>query len=83
MPKYTIDEKVKFNAERGTSFGVGYSFAVGLYRDYPKSDAMKKATINSIFTNSKVLAQQGDPFGKGVMCGLRDAANERKAKKKT
>ena len=32
------------------------------------------------YTNAKKLALKGDSYGKGIMCGVRDAASERKAR---
>ena len=38
--------------------------------------------LKEIITTSKELAQKGDDLGKGVMCAVRDCAEERKAKQR-
>ncbi len=78
--KRTVDEKYKYNQEREGSFSTGYCLGVSLYRDYMKSDKETKAMIKEIISNSKELARKGDDLGKGLMCAVRDCAEERKAK---
>lgn len=92
MKKYTVDEKVKhhetipmysdgkFNDR--WEFGIGYDLAVTLYRGYIKADKETRRITDEIIATNKELAKQGDKVGKGFMCGMRDAANERKTKKK-
>ncbi len=80
--KRTVKEKVNYNKGRKTEFSGGYTLGVMLYNDYPKQNGEGKKTINSIVGDSKELAKAGDQWSKGVMCGMRDAANERKAKRK-
>lgn len=77
----TVDEKLQYNRQRKTSFSVAYCFGVSLYRDYPQADAESKALIRQIIDNNKQFARDGDQYAKGFMCGVRDAANERKARK--
>ena len=78
--KRTVDEKYKYNQSRKDTFSTGYCTGVTLYRSYTKSDGETKAIIKDIITTSKELAQNSDKFGKGVMCAVRDCAEERKAK---
>ena len=80
MSKFTLEEKVNYNRNRDSNFSMGYVFGVTLYNDYVKMDKKTKATINSIVTNSKELARNGDEYGKGFMRGMRDAAKDRKEK---
>lgn len=79
--KRTVDEKLKYNRERKTPFSSGYYLGVTLYSDYRKTDDEGKKITRELIDTSKSLALSGDDFGKGFMCGVRDAANERKAKK--
>lgn len=78
--KRTVQEKYEYNKRRKGLFSSGYCYGVMLYRDYPKQDKEGKditeATINICHAN----ALFSDQFGKGVMCGYRDKANERKEK---
>ena len=80
--KRSVDEKLLYNKQRKSPFSVGYVIGVTAYRDYPKSGTKYKATVRSLISNSNDLARMGDDYGKGVMCGVRDAANERKARNK-
>lgn len=80
--KRTVDEKYKYNQARKDTFSTGYCTGVTLYRSYIKSDGETKAMIKEIISNSKELARKGDDLGKGVMCAVRDCAEERKAKQK-
>ena len=78
--KRTVQEKYEYNKRRKGLFSSGYVVGVNLYKDYLKQDKEGKditeATINICHAN----ALFGDEFGKGVMCGYRDKANERKEK---
>ena len=80
--KRTVDEKYKYNQAREGMFSTGYCTGVTLYRSYIKSDGETKALIKNIISNSKELAQKGEDLGKGLMCAVRDCAEERKAKQK-
>lgn len=86
--KRTIDEKLKYNSAQKTAFAYGYRFGVQAYRRYPKADERHKRDISSDIDYNKRLAQTGDKsresvqYAKGFMCGVRDAANERKSKQK-
>ena len=80
--KRSVDEKLRYNESRKGMFSVGYRLAVKTYRDYPKQNAKGRKIIKELITDSNELARTGDGFGKGFMCGVRDAANERKARKK-
>lgn len=78
----TVDEKFKYNEQRGGDFGNGYCFAVTLYREYSNLDRKGKAIVKRLIGQEKELARYSDmQRSKGFMCGIRDAANERKARK--
>ena len=79
--KHSVDEKVSYNKKKKGMFSVGYVFGVSLYRDYPKGDRELKKISESIVSEAKSMAKRGDLYSKGVMCGVRDAANERKRQK--
>ena len=82
--KRTLDEKLEYNRKRadlGSSFSKNYVLGVLLYGEYPKTDAEGKATIKRIIDTEKEFARDGNEGSKGFMCGIRDAANERKARK--
>ena len=86
--KRTVDVKLKYNSAQKTAFAYGYRFGVQAYRRYPKADERHKRDISSDIDYNKRLAQTGDKsresvqYAKGFMCGVRDAANERKSKQK-
>lgn len=86
--KRTIDEKLQYNSAQRTAFAYGYRFGVQAYRRYPKADEKRKRDISGDIDYNKRLAQTGDKsrvsvqYAKGFMCGVRDAANERKSKQK-
>ena len=80
--RYSVDEKLAYNRKRKGRFSTGYLLGVAIYRDYPKGDSVTKRNTKEIISDSNALARIGDDYGKGVMCGVRDAANERKARKK-
>lgn len=80
---YSVDEKVKFNRAKKTPFGWGYQWGVKAYRSYPKADAQEKKRIRAEIADYKQEAKKKSYSGecaKGYMCGVRDAANERKSK---
>ncbi len=74
----TLMEKLEYNKRRRSSFGVGYTTGVTLYSEYSKLDKESKRLVKETITDARELAKQGDKYGKGFMCGVRDAANERK-----
>lgn len=86
--KRTIEEKMKYNSSQRTAFAYGYRFGVQAYRRYPKADERHRRDIKGDIEYNKRLAQTGDisrssvQYAKGFMCGVRDAANERKSKQK-
>ncbi|MCM1437643.1 MAG: hypothetical protein NC131_00325 [Roseburia sp.] len=77
----TLDEKIKYNGSRNGAFSVGYVLGATFYRDYVKYDNKGKQAVDELIKSSNRMAKSGDEMSKGVMCGMRDAANERKAKK--
>ena len=72
----TFEEKVNYNKKRykTDNFSAGYVIGVQMYHDYPKYDEKGKAEARKIIGDFNDLA-------KGIMCGIRDSANERKHKK--
>lgn len=78
---YTVDEKMAYNRQRNTEFGTGYVFGVNIYRNYVKADSKYKAAIKEVIDSASKNARKGYKMDKGIMCGVRDAANERKARK--
>ena len=78
---YTVDEKLAHNRKKNTLFSAGYVLGVNIYRSYPKANAKDRATVKEIISSAREGAREGDEWNKGVMCGVRDAANERKARK--
>lgn len=79
--KRTLKDKLKYNSKRNTDFAFGYRLGVRMYKDYPKDTAKGKLETKRLIDGFKTLARGGDETSKGVMCGIRDAANERKGKK--
>ena len=77
----TVDEKLAYNRKQNSVFGVGYVLGVNIYREYPKVNAKDKAVIKDLISSASKNARNGEQWDKGVMCGVRDAANERKARK--
>ena len=78
--KRTVQEKYEYNKRRKGMFPSGYVVGVNLNRDYPKQDKEGKDIIEATVNICHANALFGDEFGKGVMCGYRDKANERKNK---
>lgn len=76
----TLKEKYSYNKSKRGEFSAGYCLGVDIYNDYPKGNDSLKSTYKSLITNAKKLALKGDSYGKGIMCGVRDAASERKAR---
>lgn len=76
----TLKEKYDYNKRKSGEFSSGYCMGVDIYNDYPKGNDTLKSTYKSLITNAKYLALKGDSYGKGIMCGVRDAASERKAR---
>ena len=78
---YSVDEKLAHNRKQKTMFSSGYIMGVNIYRAYPKANVKDKATIKEIISSASENARRGEQWDKGLMCGVRDAANERKARK--
>ncbi len=83
---YSVDEKKRYHG-RGFpkgEFSQGYIIGVQLYRDYGKNGApVNKEKRRKFIDQTKRQAIKGDLYSKGVMCAIRDCANERKAKHNT
>ena len=85
----TLQEKIKFNKIRSVSdqFAAGYIIGVTMYKDYPKLDDKGKAETRKMISDYNKIASGKDrnsiatKLSKGIMCGIRDSANERKRKK--
>lgn len=82
MKKYTLKEKVEYNRKRGDAFGTAYVNGVTLYTEYPKCDRQMQRDIKKLIASSVPLARDGHEISKGFLCGVRDAANERRKGKK-
>lgn len=80
--KRTLKEKYDYNRARNTPFSTGYSLGVNVYNDYRRFDDEGKKIVRELIDTNKSLARDGDELSKGFMCGVRDAANERKSKQK-
>ena len=86
--KHTLKEKLEYNAGRRTPFSIGYIYGYKLYCTYPEASRERKREIMCDIDDNKRIAQSGNSargsvkYSKGFMCGVRDAANERKSKKK-
>lgn len=86
--KRNVEEKLQYNSGQRTAFAFGYRYGVQSYRRYSKADIRQKRDISGDIDYNKRLAQTGDKsrksvqYAKGFMCGVRDAANERKSKQK-
>ncbi len=78
----TLAEKVAYNQKQNSGFSQGYLLGVRWYGEYPKLSGKNKKQQLKVIDITKKTAKMGDEFAKGIMCGIRDAANERKAKKK-
>lgn len=78
----TLTEKMKYNSEQKTDFAGGYCMGVRDYQSYVKSSEKDRRALKDIADTMKSIAKMGEDIGKGYMYGIRDAANERKAKKK-
>ena len=78
--KRTVEEKYQYNKKRKGLFASGYCMGVNLYKDYPKQDEEGKMLSQALVNVAKVRAREGQQFSKGLLCGYRDKANERKEK---
>lgn len=85
----TLKEKVDYNRKRSSSdqFAAGYIIGVTMYNDYPKLDDKGKAETRNMIGDYNKIANGKDrnstaiKLSKGIMCGIRDSANERKRRK--
>ncbi len=89
MSKYSFEEKYQFNKARakGCNFAAGYCLGADLYEMYPRQNAEFQNTVSEFISTARENAAAKidtdlDSWNKGVMCGYRDAANERKARAK-
>lgn len=89
MSKYSFEEKYQFNKTRakGCNFSAGYCLGADLYEMFPRQNAEFQSTVSEFISTAKENATAKidtdlDAWNKGVMCGYRDAANERKARAK-
>lgn len=79
----TLEEKVDYNSKRDNWFARGYVRGVRDYLGYGKLTSEGKEQFKKVLDVTKRNAQLGDDYSKGIMCGVRDAARERKAKNST
>ena len=80
--KRSVEEKLAFNKKRGTAFSAGYITGVKVYRNYPQKDRKGKLMVKKGIDEFSRQAKSGDEFAKGIMCGIRDSANERKERER-
>lgn len=83
----TTDEKLKHNERQKTPFGFGYCWGVKAYRGYTKLSKSEKQRAKADISYNAQLVKTGKTeatrsCAKGYMCGIRDAANDRKARQK-
>ena len=78
----SLADKLKYNEGRNEAFSIGYDIGVNMYRKYGLLDKRQKEQQKEYIDECSQRARAGDALYKGVMCGIRDAANERKANKK-
>lgn len=82
--KRTLKEKIDYNKKRSDMFSMGYVMGVQAYKDYPKLSEKSKAEARqdiaqySNWGKGKDRNNSVTSFSKGYMCGMRDAAAERK-----
>ncbi len=76
--KRLLVEKFAHNSQKDTSFSNGYVTGVIAYQSYNDYDKSGKQTVKDFIAANSKAAKSGDDLAKGVMCGVRDAANERK-----
>lgn len=77
----TLAEKIEYNKKQNTDFSKGYLLGVRWYGEYPKLSGEERKKQLEVIDITKSSAKLGDRFSKGIMCGVRDAATERKRKK--
>ncbi len=78
----TLAEKVAYNQAQENGFSRGYCLGVRYYQNYGKGGTPVDKTKHNEFIDDMRKAAKKHRYAKGFMCGIRDAANERKAKKK-
>ena len=92
--KRTVNEKYNYHTKKNEvsftnlvfgnykeqPFSDGYVYGVDMYRMYPKMSAERKKAFKEYLDQEKVKARKGDAFSKGLICAVRDASQERKAK---
>ena len=77
----TLTEKVAYNQTKNSGFSKGYCAGVRYYQSYGKNGApIDKRRHNQYIDDMKAGANKYR-YCKGFMCGLRDSANERKARR--
>lgn len=87
--KRTLSDKVAYNdkkgKETGDPFAIYYGLGVIIYQQYPRNNGKYRTTVDATIKSFKRLSLTKDPYHvaayKGLMCGLRDAANDRKSKR--
>lgn len=82
--KRTLKEKYDYNKSKCSSspFSRGYCEGVEVYLDYAGSPYCMQSNTKLYIDLQRQGAQHGNQNSKGFMCGIRDAANERKGKKR-
>lgn len=78
----TLAEKYAYNQTQNGGFSKGYCLGVRFYQNYGKDGAPVDKQKHNEFIDDMRSGAKKHSYCKGFMCGIRDAANERKAKKK-
>ena len=78
----TLAEKVAYNEKQNSGFSKGYLLGVRFYQNYGKGGAPVDKKKHNEFIDDMKAGAKKHGYCKGFMCGIRDAANERKARKK-
>ena len=83
--KRSVQEKRRYHAKglpKG-DFSAGYIIGVSVYINYGKGgEPVHKDKRSKYIDNIKLQARRGDLYSKGIMCGIKDAANERKERQR-
>lgn len=80
--KVSFEEKKRYNKQIETAFSYGYRMGADFYADYLKQNEKGKRSIKQLQDDMHRDAKKGDSFAKGFMCATRDAANDRKSKRR-
>lgn len=77
----TLKEKFDYNSSQKNGFSMGYCCGVKYYQSYGSCRSQADRTKRKEYIDDMKSAAKKYSYAKGFMCGIRDAANDRKAKK--